>query len=85
MSIYAEAINFFGVAHQVGKALEEIAELKEAIETFGEGKDTKDHVCEEIADVEIMCLQLRIMFGNDIVDEWKLKKIERLKRLVSDE
>jgi hypothetical protein len=42
-------------------------------------------VLEEIADVEIMCEQMRIIFGSDTIDIVKKKKLERLQRLLTGE
>jgi len=39
---------------------------------------TTTHVCEEIADVEIMIEQLREIFDADIINQYKTDKIERL-------
>ena len=44
------------------------------------GNDNLDAIAEELADVEIMCEQLRFIFGFEYrVDEWKKMKLNRLK------
>jgi hypothetical protein len=38
-----------------------------------------DHLVEELADVEIMLEQMRLLFGPDQIDRVKLQKVLRLK------
>lgn len=65
--ICKKAIDTWGPAMQQVVAMEECSELIEAIEN---SRTTQFHNAEEeIADVEIMCLQLRIMFGSTKVEE----------------
>lgn len=78
--ICKKALNNWGYAIQKVVAMEECSELIEAIEN---SKTTDLHnVEEEIADVEIMCLQLRIIYGSSKVEEEKMvatnKTIDRL-------
>lgn len=49
---------YFGSEKQLLKLVEELDELKEAIINFTDGKDTKEHVIEEIADVENLLYQI---------------------------
>ena len=59
------------------KAIEELGELIRAIARA----DDPDNIAEEMADVEIMLGQLRIILGNDAdVERWKVKKLQRLNR-----
>jgi len=41
------------------------------------------HVCEEIADVEIMIEQLRYIFDVDLIDQFKSEKLERLEKRIN--
>ena len=75
-----KAIDTYGAAHQQLKAVEELSELIQAIMRALEGD--KHNVEEEIADVEIMLTQLKIMYNMAKVDEWKEFKINRLKGVV---
>lgn len=65
------------------KAKEECAELIVALSHFDEfGKAerwaTSTDIFKEIADVEIMCEQLKVaLHGRDAVEEYKVEKIER--------
>lgn len=82
-----KAINTYGVENQIIKTVEELSELSQALCKFlSKSKTESDrfivgNICEEIADVEIMLEQCKIMFQCDKeVSAWKNKKIERLER-----
>ena len=75
-----KAIDTFGVANQQLKAVEEMGELIQAISKALIGKE--HNVEEEIADVEIMLTQLKIMYDIKKIEEWKEFKINRLKGVV---
>lgn len=80
------AIKHFGTFKQQDKALEEMHELGQAILKFRNHEDVIEHVAEEIADVEIMIEQLRMMFGIDEMIAWKKElKIRRLLSKITDE
>ena len=78
--IYKAAINHFGWTSQTDMAVEECAELILALQHFVRGKASIEDVVNEIADVEIMCGQLRLLFLG--VDEAKKKKLKRLEELL---
>lgn len=74
------AIKTYGVDAQMKMAIEEMSELtKELCKNF-RGKDNKEQIAEEIADVEIMIEQLKIMFGCSVevkrFKEWKMARLE---------
>lgn len=75
-----KAVDTFGVANQQLKAVEEMGELIQAISKALIGKE--HNVEEEIADVEIMLTQLKIMYDLKKIEEWKEFKINRLKGVV---
>ena len=63
---------------------EEMAELQNAICKLNRGRGTAGDVCEEIADVMIMCLQMAQIYGPKLVEGWAEYKIARLKaRLIN--
>lgn len=92
--IMYKAINTYGVENQMIKTVEELSELSQALcksivrlnytkEKTSLEDDLKsvDNIFEEIADVEIMLEQCKIMFQCDKeVNEWKQEKIKRLER-----
>lgn len=75
-SVCQKAIYTYGAEHQQVKALEELGELSSAIARAIIGGE--HNVEEEIADVEIMLVQLRLMFTAKNIDELKTNKLERL-------
>lgn len=89
-----KAINTYGVENQLIKTVEELSELSQVLckslirlnytkEKISLEDDLKsvDTIFEEMADVEIMLEQCKIMFQCDKeVNKWKNKKIERLER-----
>lgn len=90
LNILRDAINTFGVDHQLDMAIEEMSELtKEVckIKRNEEGSEygSLDALSEEMADVIIMLEQLKIIFSNRLkVEEWVEKKMTRLANLVKD-
>lgn len=81
------AIDSYGRVNQVIKTVEELSELSQALCKILTSKFTDDNsenfenIFEEMADVEIMLEQCKIMFQCDKeVSAWKNKKIERLER-----
>lgn len=73
LMICKKAVNTFGGAIQQVIAMEEAAELIIAITDFAAGKE--NNLSEEIADVEIMCTQLGIIYNADKVKEYDRKEI----------
>lgn len=73
------AIKTYGKDSQTQKLFEEMAELQDALCKLARGRDTRAHVCEEIADVLIMCLQMAQIYGPKAVENWINIKINRLK------
>lgn len=78
--ICKKAIDVFGAATQQVVAMEECGELIQAISKSIRGKE--HNVEEEIADVEIMLQQLKMIFDRDKVEKIKQQKLYRLKGLV---
>ena len=86
-AVYRDAIEYYGAKNQVDVALEEMGELIQALmkerrcEEEWRRPDLRVHVAEEMADVEIMLEQLKIIFKNEeAVEQWRGAKIERLER-----
>jgi NTP pyrophosphatase (non-canonical NTP hydrolase) len=71
-----KAVNTYGRDIQMIIAMEECGELIQALSKYLRGKE--HNVEEEIADMEIMIQQLKIMFDSKSIDEWVEKKINRL-------
>lgn len=72
------AICTYGKGMQIQMLFEEMSELQNAICKCNRGRDTVDHICEEIADVMIMCMQMAIIYGQQSVEKWADIKMLRL-------
>lgn len=92
-SICAKAITHYGELHQINKAIEEMAELTQELSKFVgysiEGAMVNNHelqqrmlskVSEEMADVEVVMAQLKLIFRNsetvEAVMEGKLARLQ---------
>lgn len=78
--IYRSCIARWGHASQIGMMYEEMAELICALNKFNRNPsdETRKNVCEEIADVEVMMGQARLIFGDDTTETIKQYKLARL-------
>lgn len=84
--VLQSAVDTFGGKHQIGKLFEEMSELEEAIIKHHFGRDSADHIAEEIADVEIMLHQAKLIYGNKwLVHDYTKKKLVRLEGTVEEE
>lgn len=78
------AVDVFGEQPQLIMAMEEMAELIQAISKYIRGKSNEENIAEEIADVEIMLAQLRYIFNNSSkVDFYCTHKINKLQDLIA--
>ena len=82
-TVFTAAIEEYGAYAQSLMLLEEMAELQKEICKHWRGSDNAEQIAEEVADVEIMLAQIKMMF--DIADEaarYRKDKVARLwKRL----
>ena len=77
--IYTAAVKKFGKEHQLVLCMEEMAELTKELSKNMRGSKNITNISEEIADVEIMLEQLRVIFGNrSEVDTINAEKLLRL-------
>ena len=84
--ICTEAVNYYGEEKQLVKAIEEMSELtKELCKVSCDGlPDHMAGITEEIADVEIMLEQLKIICCNHAeVDDMRNQKLQRLQRRIN--
>lgn len=77
------AIGTYGKESRTQMLFEEMAELQNALCKLARGRDTIDHVCEEIADVLLVCYQLALIFGTDAIGKWANIKALRLRELLN--
>lgn len=77
-ALYKSAIEVFGADSRMRLIQEECAELIAAVAQFARGRVGVLELAEELADVEIMCGQLRLLVGPGAVEAAKRAKLERL-------
>lgn len=78
-----KAVRTFGENAQCIKAMEECGEMVHALARKVLDQDPNfDNICEEVADVEILMEQMRVVFGDAFIDKWKQNKLEKLNKVV---
>lgn len=83
IDVYLEAIKTFGALPQMVVAIEECSEFQKEITKIIRKKGNLTNLAEEIADVEIMLEQLKLIFTiHDKVIEQKDEKIKKLKQTI---
>lgn len=76
---YKAAVHTYGKTSQLMVAVEEMAELSKELSKNYRGEDNVSAISEEMADVEIMLEQLKLIFGNRAeVDIIRADKLFRL-------
>lgn len=84
-NLYNQAVNTFGTPAQIIIAMEECSELIKELSKTLRGKSNVDNISEEIADVQIMLEQLKIIFNNENpVNMWILNKNCRIAELIEE-
>lgn len=71
-----------GIEAQIDLAIEKMAELTQKLIHYRRNRCTQKDVCEEIADVELMCRQMSMIFDspdNNFVNRIRAEKVDRLK------
>lgn len=81
--IYQEAVDLWGIGSQIIKMIEEMSELTAELcyELYDRG--SVEAIMEELADVEIMLEQLKVVFPS--TEAIKKEKLERLALLIEKE
>ena len=89
IEVCKQAIEKYGIKNQLVKTVEELSELTKALCKYFECTDKRmepiilDAIDEEMADVEIMMRQLKMIFRNEEQIEARHKeKIDRLERRI---
>ena len=80
--LYEEVIETYGADHQIMMLFEEMSELQKEICKNFRGRENKDHIIEEMVDVQIMLDQMWVIFGIDreSFDEVFKYKLSRLQK-----
>lgn len=81
-AVCQRAVEAFGKEHQLIICMEEMAELTKELTKHLRGRDNIPQIAEEVADVEIMLEQLKILFDlRDAVADAKEAKLIRLQEM----
>lgn len=84
--ILKKALQVYGVVSQINMVFEEMSELQKELCKYLRGRDNQSEIAEEIADVEIMLAQMKLLFGfSELVDSYRKKKIDRLRRRIEQD
>ena len=84
-TIMNEAIDAWGEVAQIIQTIEELSELIPALTHYLRGEDNIGQIIDELADVEIMCMSLRVVFMRqqpkfgDLCNQVRLGKLKRLR------
>ena len=78
-----KAINYYTPSRQIVQAIEELGELQQALARHLNGRE--NNVEEEIADVEIMLTQLKIIFDLKKIENFRKYKLQRLEGRINNE
>jgi len=79
-----QALVLFGKARQRHKAIEECNELAVAVAHWADNKATDEEVATEVADVLLMCEQLGLMLGRDLLNTAIKQKLKKLQGILDD-
>ena len=86
LQVMIDAIKRNGYKMQTMVAIEEMSELTKELVKFMRGEANTDAIAEEIADVEIMLHQLKIIYGikDENIEKHKVIKLNRLKERMEE-
>ena len=91
LETYEKCLSTLGCNSQIWMCIEEMSELtKELCKFYRQGEmncsvELKNHICEEIADVQNMVDQLQYIFGEEKVDKIRDYKIDRTNKVLDEE
>ncbi len=87
MEVLQRALDTYGSSLQIAMVFEEVSELQKELCKYLRGRGSFEHIAEEIADVEIMLEQMKMLFCcTDDVRNERRRKVGRLKeRLDGDD
>ena len=81
--IFRSAIDTYGAVMQITVAFEEMSELQKELCKHLRGIGSQENIAEEIADVEIMMEQMKMIFNCETaVIQVREKKVNRLKERI---
>jgi len=78
IDVCRQAIHKYGISRQLAKAAEEFSEAAAAISRFLAGEGEYTEIIGEVADVEVMCVQMRLIYGANTIEQVRAEKVARL-------
>ena len=88
--LYARAVVTWGAEAQLHMVAEECVELALEVLHYARGKGRSDQIADEVADVEIMLEQLKLMMRgvnpvfDEVVDAFRERKLQRVEQMLDD-
>ena len=84
--LYKKALDTWGIRSQIDQAQEELNELAVALNHIKRGRSgAHDELMSEIADVEIVLEQVKIMFPDlEAIERFKERKLTRLAGMLGE-
>lgn len=83
--IYKQAIEKWGTDAQILMVFEEMSELQKELCKNWRGKNNAEQIAEEVADVEIVLAQLKMIYGiSGTVRQFRDEKLVRLEQRLKD-
>ena len=86
-NLYKESLDAWGSNNQIDLLIEEMSELTKSLlklRRYGNDKDKVDNlyndVYEEICDVELLLHELKLIFSEEKIEEFKKVKLKRLEK-----
>lgn len=79
------AVAHYGVKNQVEQMVEECAEFIVCVNHIRRGRETATELIEEMADMEIVLEQLKMVYGGEEWGAARQRKIERLKNRIAED
>lgn len=83
LEIYTRALNMWGIDPQLNMFIEEAAEAIQAVQHYRRDRCDMDTVCGELADLQIMLEQMKIVYGTDRFEKIFADKIAALDEKLS--
>jgi len=82
IELHLAVLEKLGIKASTDKLAEECCELGQAALKWkvDPTPTTYEHICEEMADVEIMLDRMKLVMGKDNIAEWKKSKLYRLEQ-----
>lgn len=82
-SIFKQAVEKWGHTSQINMMIEECSEMITTLRHLDRGRASHADVCGEVADLEIMCEQMRVMFNPRTINRFKVDKLLRLRKRIN--